>query len=216
MQITQSPYHTNTEVKEEKNLVVSWREFEVKAVQLAAAIGEDEWLPDAIIGIGRGGWELASALSRMLPGKPGSYMCKSYEQDGFCTGTVLKSSKDVCFIGELKGRVLVVDDLVEKGKTLEHTCNFIATTHKVDVRSAIMFRKSETEFEPNYYVDDVEADVWIHMPNEIYEKFDLSRLSKEELFRISKDPELAAKILDNLPGNPREKLSSDQISVLIK
>lgn len=213
--VTSSPF-TSLKLNEEKNLVVTWEQFEVKHLMLGAKILSSGWIPDAIIGIGRGGWAVADALSRILDVSSGAFMCKSYLKNGACEGSELKTSDGVAFIGELKGRVLVVDDLVEKGATLKFTNNFIKMTYNVDVKTAVVFRKSKTEFEPSFFVDDVEHDRWILLPGEIYERLDISQLSQEDLHGLSLNPELAVRLLGNLPLNPREKMSPDKMKWLLK
>ena len=209
--VTHSPFN-NLTLNEEKNLVVTWDQFEVKNVTLGIKIKLSGWNPRSIIGIGRGGWEVAAALSRIFNIKSGAFMCKSYEADGVCTPAKLKTASDITFVGELEAPVLVVDDLVEKGKTLEATVEFIKMKYKIDdIKSAVLFCKTKAAYIPDYYVDTVEFDRWIFLPNEIYERAALLNLPHEELNALLNKPELISKVLHNLPSNPREKMSMDQM-----
>lgn len=216
MQPVTSSILTSVALKEDKNLVVKWNDFEVKAVTLGTQILLSGWMPTAVIGIGRGGWEVAAALSRILRISSGAFMCKSYEVDGVCLGTVLKTANDITYVGSLEGPVLVCDDLVERGKTLEATAKFIETHYKIeDVKTAVLFCKTKTEYVPHYFVEEVDSDRWIFLPNEIYERLPLSKLPQEDLIKLSNSPELVAKLLENLPQNPRAKMSIEKMSHLI-
>lgn len=213
--VTSSPLNSFA-LKEEKNLVVTWKDFEIKSIILGTQILSSGWMPKAVIGIGRGGWEVAAALSRILHISSGAFMCKSYEVDGVCEGTVLKTANDITYVGNLEGPILVCDDLVERGRTLEGTAKFIETHYKIkDVRTAVLFCKTKTEYLPHYFVEKVDFDRWIFLPNEIYERVSLLHLSQKDLTKLSNNPELVGKLLEMLPQNPRAKMTNEQIKQII-
>ena len=126
------------------------------------------------------------------------------------------TSDGVAYIGTLKDKkILVVDDLVEKGITLKVTCDSIVDRYDVkeaDIKTAVVFCKTQAEFQPDLFVEIVEHDRWIFLPGEVYERVDITKLSQEDLKKISDDPVIAASLLKNLPNNPREKLSIDEIT----
>lgn len=220
MQVADShPITIFHEPKLEKNLVVTWEQFEVKLLQLGAKVLYSGWRPDAVIGIGRGGWAVADALSRILDVSSGAFMCKSYPEQGVGQAGKLLTSDNVAFIGTLTGKtILVVDDLVEKGLTLKATRDFIVNTYQIkeaDIKTAVVFCKTKAEFQPDLFIDTVEHDRWIFLPGEVYERVDISSLSTEDLNKISEDPRLAASILKSLSNNPREKMSLDQMIQII-
>lgn len=215
--VTGSPLSPSVEYKEEKNLVVTWRQFEVYCQSLGNEIDLDGWTPKAVIGIGRGGWEVAAALSRFFKIPSGAFMCKSYEVDGVCQSVDLKKANDVTFIGLLEGPVLIVDDMADKGHTLKGTYEFIKEKYRIeDVKTATIFCKTMTTFFPDYYVETVDPETWIHLPNEVHERFDIRTLPREVRVKLSKNPELIAKLLENLPENPREKLTVNQMLLLLE
>jgi hypoxanthine phosphoribosyltransferase len=73
--------------------------------------------------------------------------------------------------GELGGKVLLVDDLADSGVTLkrvqEHLQGqFPAVT---EVRSAVIWCKACSVLRPDYVVEFLPTNPWIHQPFEIYD-----------------------------------------------
>lgn len=216
MQPVNSLVLESSAIKIEKNLKVTWNQFEVKSLQLAMQVDLSGWQPRSILKIVRGGDEVGNALSRYFHIPCGSYVCKSYTAEGVCVGVKLKTANNATHIGELEEPVLIVDDLADKGHTLKATREFIKTHYKIeDVRTAVLYCKDETEYVPDYYVDLVPHDVWIFLPNEIYERVDTIKLSTEDKIKLSENPELIARMLENLPSNPRVKMSVEDAHRLI-
>lgn len=217
MQVIANPlYSPSVEQKEDKNMVVTWNQFEVKCLQLSMKIELSGWMPKSILKIVRGGDEVGNAISRYFHIRCGSYVCKSYEAEGECVGVELKTAENATHIGELEEPVLIVDDLADKGHTLKATREFIKTRYKIEnVRTAVLYCKTKTEYLPDYYIDLVPHDVWIFLPNEIYERIDTIKLSQEDKIRLRDNPELIARLLENLPSNPRNKMSLEYASELI-
>ena len=67
---------------------------------------------------------------------------------------------------ELKrtGYYLIVDDLVDSGVTMKRYCN-ILMHEKLRFKTATLYRKDITEFEPDFYVKTINK--WINFPWEM-------------------------------------------------
>lgn len=73
--------------------------------------------------------------------------------------------------GSLGGKVLLIDDLVDSGVTLERVQhhlkeNFPAVT---EVRSAVIWCKACSSVRPDFYLDYLASNPWIHQPFEEYD-----------------------------------------------
>jgi hypoxanthine phosphoribosyltransferase len=71
----------------------------------------------------------------------------------------------------LGDRVLLVDDMVDSGHTLEAVDRELPQRfpHITDMRTAVVWYKGCSVFKPDYYVDYLPDSPWIHQPFEIYD-----------------------------------------------
>ena len=73
--------------------------------------------------------------------------------------------------GEIAGKVLLVDDLADSGLTLNVVIkqlkeNYPAVT---EMRSAVIWTKAMSSFTPDYTVEFLPTNPWIHQPFESYD-----------------------------------------------
>ena len=113
--------------------------------------------PDAIVGIARGGLTLSHAIAEGLDIR---------EVQTLRTELYDKTLKRECLsiFGECSfkniSKVLVVDDIADSGDTLKAIMQYLTNNHeKVEFKSATLFYKKTSVFEPNIWVN--EADDWI-------------------------------------------------------
>jgi hypoxanthine phosphoribosyltransferase len=96
----------------------------------------------------------------------------SYRAD---SGTVQGNLDIARFIttpkGEIAGRVLLVDDLADTGHTLNAVIHQLRTNYKpiTELRSAVIWTKGVSTFQPDYSVDYLATNPWIHQPFEGYD-----------------------------------------------
>jgi hypoxanthine phosphoribosyltransferase len=74
--------------------------------------------------------------------------------------------------GEIAGKVLLVDDLADTGHTLKAVVdqlknNFVPIT---ELRTAVIWTKGVSAFAPDFSVDYLPTNPWIHQPFEPYDK----------------------------------------------
>ena len=129
-------------LREEKQpiRIVYWAEYEILLNKLACKIIDN--ISNAIIflhGIPRGGVIVATSLT---------YLNESF---------ALYLKNPICnnYMG-LDTKIIVVDDIVDSGKTAEPFMD------KYEV-GALFWRKGAS-FEPNFYAEKLETDVWIKFP----------------------------------------------------
>lgn len=197
---------------------VTWNEYEVKLLALALKVRQSGWVPDYILSIGRGGFTVGDALSRLLHKTVGVVMCSSYGGEGERFQGQLKIAEHVSIIGALKGRVLVVDDLVDSGKTLKRTKDFLLEKFPsiTEIKTGVVFTKPCTTVDPDYSVEMVKEGVWIYLPYEVFDRIKLDELPQEVLANVPEEnlPILAKALLENLSEDPSENLPIETIQSL--
>ena len=68
-------------------------------------------------------------------------------------------------------RVLIVDDVADTGHTLNAVINQLRNNYKpiTELRSAVIWTKGVSSFKPDYSVDFLSTNPWIHQPFEGYD-----------------------------------------------
>ena len=77
--------------------------------------------------------------------------------------------------------VLLVDDLVDSGVTLKRSIEWLQLRYGFyidEIRSAVLWYKNCSVIEPDYYVDYLPDNPWIHQPFEKYEQMSAKELAE--------------------------------------
>lgn len=158
------------------DLYVSWSEYHQKIEQLAVKIYDSGWQFQQILCLARGGLRVGDILSRLYRKPLAVLSTASYrapEASGVAMRGQLTISRNLTMTTpELQVPLLVVDDLVDSGITLRETLPWLHHHHGVEqdqIRTAVLWCKACTEFMPDYYVDYLATNPWIHQPFECYE-----------------------------------------------
>jgi hypoxanthine phosphoribosyltransferase len=121
---------------------------------------------DAIIGIGRGGLIPATLLSYKLNVKViNNFQLQSYDDRDIPEAFKLWQMPDDAFVKYYSGdnTILVVDDLSDKGNTLDFIKRFFE--HKnVNLHFVTLYIKTGTSFVPNLYVREYSTEEWLVFP----------------------------------------------------
>ncbi len=136
---------------------VSWNEFESLSIELAKNILDSGKKFTAIVGVSRGGLLLARLLSSILK-LPMGVIDAKYVQNKYVI------DEHVSTIFELKGDILLVDDVLEiisKEIILKIKKNY---KHVTSVSSASIFYKTNNNFKPDFYVNNVKDMLTIIFP----------------------------------------------------
>jgi len=80
--------------------------------------------------------------------------------------------------GEIAGRVLLVDDLADSGHTLKAVIELLRNKYApiTELRSAVIWTKQVSIFTPDYSVEDLPTNPWIHQPFEGYDSLSPEKL----------------------------------------
>ncbi|HVV95470.1 MAG TPA: xanthine phosphoribosyltransferase, partial [Hyphomicrobiales bacterium] len=144
----------------EKSFPVSWDQFHRDARALAWRLaGQGSW--DAVVCITRGGLVPAAIVARELNIRIVETVCvASYDYKNQGTINVLKEvAAAVSGLGEGGSRVLVVDDLVDTGKTARVVREMLPKAHFATVYAKPMGRPLVDTF-----ITEVSQDTWIYFP----------------------------------------------------
>jgi hypoxanthine phosphoribosyltransferase len=155
-----------------KHLYVSYDEYHNLIEKLALKVHQSGWEFDTILCLARGGMRPGDILSRIFD-KPLAIMStSSYRADA---GTVQGRLDIARFIttpkGEIAGKVLLVDDLADTGHTLKAVIDTLKNHYEpiTELRSAVIWTKGVSTFIPDYSVDFLPTNPWIHQPFEGYD-----------------------------------------------
>jgi len=155
-----------------EDLYVTWDEYHRMIEQLALQVYESDYRFDSILCLARGGLRVGDVISRIYDMPLAILAASSYRE----AGGMRQGSLDIAeFIsktgGEIAGRVLLVDDLVDSGVTLTRVVGHLKQrfTAIVEVRTAVLWYKAVSSYRPDYHVQYLPTSPWIHQPFEEYD-----------------------------------------------
>jgi len=155
-----------------KHLYVSYDEYHNLIEKLALKVHQSGWEFDNILCLARGGMRPGDILSRIFD-KPLAIMStSSYRADAGTTQGYLDIARFITTPrGEIAGKVLLVDDLADTGHTLNAVIRLLKTSYAPisELRSAVIWTKGVSTFTPDYSVEFLPTNPWIHQPFEGYD-----------------------------------------------
>lgn len=173
------------------DLYVSWSEYHQKIEQLAVKIYQSNWQFDQIICLAKGGLRVGDILSRIYKLPLGILATSSYAGSGKQTrGSLTVAQHLTMTCNNLGSHILLVDDLVDSGVTIKQTIPWLNKNYSSqikEIRTAVLWYKACSEVVPDYYVDYLTDNPWIHQPFEQYEQIDLAELTLKTGASISKN-----------------------------
>jgi hypoxanthine phosphoribosyltransferase len=159
-------------ISTDKDLWVSWDDYHRAIEGLARMVHDSGWQFDQVLCLARGGLRPGDIFSRIFDVPLAILSTSSYREDvGRVQGTLDIAKHITMTKGSLSGRVLLLDDLVDSGVTLENVQvhlreNFPAVT---EVRSAVIWCKACSSVRPDYFLEYLATNPWIHQPFEEYD-----------------------------------------------
>jgi uncharacterized protein len=155
------------------DLHVSWTEYHQTIEQLAAQIYQSGWEFNQIVCLAKGGLRVGDILARIYD-LPLAILSTSSYRSGAQTRSTLVFSRDLTMTTpSLGSHILLVDDLVDSGVTLQKTIPWLQHHYGFyieEIRTAVLWWKACSIIQPDYYVDYLPDNPWIHQPFERYEK----------------------------------------------
>ena len=155
-----------------KHLYVSYDEYHNLIEKLAIRLHQSGWQFDTILCLARGGMRPGDILSRIFD-KPLAIMStSSYRAEAGTRQGMLDIARYITTPrGEIAGKVLLVDDLADTGKTLAAVIDQLRNDYKpiTELRSAVIWTKGVSAFKADYSVEFLPTNPWIHQPFEGYD-----------------------------------------------
>jgi hypoxanthine phosphoribosyltransferase len=128
------------------------------------------YIPDAIIGLGRGGLIPATLLSYRLNIKSlFCYTLRSYSDDNKQTNEYITVQEPGIGISDYKDKnVLIIDDLADTGETFIHARKVLQDKYGLqNIKTASICIKANTKHIPDFYIQEYPAEKWLNFPWEI-------------------------------------------------
>jgi uncharacterized protein len=151
------------------DLYLSWDEYHQTIEQLAVKIETSGWRFDQILCLARGGLRVGDSLSRIFHKPLAILATSSYrgEEERY-RGQLTIAQHITMTTPSLGANLLLVDDLVDSGITLQKTIPWLHHHHpKVEIiKTAVLWYKAHSIYVPDYYVTYLPDNPWIHQPFE--------------------------------------------------
>ncbi len=153
--------------------LISWRRVHLLARQLAFMINGDNFQPDVIVAIARGGYVPARILCDFLDVNTLASIRVEHYLPGASKQKIARLTDPLAI--DIKGKnVLVVDDVNDTGDTLEVAVQHLKEFSPTDVRVAVLNQKITSDFRPDYFAHRIIKWRWLIYPWAVME--DISAL----------------------------------------
>jgi hypoxanthine phosphoribosyltransferase len=165
------------------DLYISWSEYHQKIEQLAVSIYQSGWDFNQIVCLAKGGLRVGDTLSRIYKQPLAILSVSSYGgANNQMRGAVTFAHDLTMTTANLGNRVLLVDDLVDSGISLKRTLVWLDRRYGFyidEIRTAVLWYKACSVIAPDYYVDYLPENPWIHQPFEPYEQMTPATLAEK-------------------------------------
>ncbi|MBT9311709.1 phosphoribosyltransferase [Leptothoe kymatousa] len=166
------------------DLYVSWSDYYQAIENLAIAIHQSGWQFNQIVCLAKGGLRIGDILCRIYDQPLAILSTASYGGDGNKTRGAITFSQDLSMTTpNLGSHVLLVDDLVDSGESLKRSISWLQHRYGFyidDLKTAVIWYKACSVIKPDYYIDYLDTNPWIHQPFEKYEEMNIKQLSQNQ------------------------------------
>lgn len=163
------------------DLYVTWSDYHQKIEQLAVNVHQSGWQFNQIVCLAKGGVRVGDLLSRIYDLPLAILSTSSYGgANNQVRGSITISRDLTMTTPNLGSHVLLVDDLVDSGVTLKKALVWLDRKYGFyieDIRTAVLWYKQCSVIAPDYYVDYLPENPWIHQPFEKYERMSPAELA---------------------------------------
>jgi len=166
-------------------LIINFKEYTKIVEKLAVQIHKN-YQPTVLVGIMRGAAPILDILSRILKLPIAYIVIQSYSGEG-----MEDQQGELMFAREISSlannddfkKVLLIDDLSDTGltlnKSIEWLKNYPQTKDYIEeVKTACLWKKKSSTFEPDFCSVRLESDPWIVQPTEHYEEISIEEIIK--------------------------------------
>ena len=167
-----------------EKLFISWDDYNSTVEKLAVEINEN-YKPDLLIGIMRGGAPIIDVLSRVFKLKCAYLAVESYSGKNIedQQGELIFSREISSTVQEMRGHLLLCDDLSDTGVTLNRSIEWLKNYPQLkgkikSIKTAVLWKKADSTFEPDFCAQKLKDNPWIVQPFEKYEEIRIEDLKK--------------------------------------
>ena len=169
-----------------EKLIINFDEY-TKIVEKLAILIHKNYKPTVLVGIMRGAAPIIDILSRILKLPIAYIVIQSYSGKGMEDKQgQLMFAREISSLAESKDfdKVLLVDDLSDTGltlnKSIEWLKNYGPTKNYIqEVKTACLWKKKSSTFEPDFCPIRLESDPWIVQPTEHYEELSINEIIRQ-------------------------------------
>lgn len=154
------------------DLWVAWDEYHHAIERLALLVHESGWQFDQILCLARGGLRPGDVFSRIFDVPLAILSTSSYREEAGTTQGELDIARHITMSkGTLGGRILLIDDLVDSGVTLERVQRHLSKQFPAvtEIKTAVIWYKACSSVVPDFYLEHLPSNPWIHQPFEEYD-----------------------------------------------
>jgi hypoxanthine phosphoribosyltransferase len=162
------------------DLWVSWDDYHRAIEELAVRVFQSGWQFDQILCLARGGLRLGDVFSRIFQVPLAILSTSSYRKDAGTQRGDIDIAKHVTTpTGSLAGKVLLIDDLVDSGITMDNVQKHLQEHFPdvTEVKSAVIWYKACSSIRPDFYLEYLPNNPWIHQPFEAYDHVRIQELA---------------------------------------
>ena len=167
-------------------LIIDWKEYNLIVEKLAIQIHQSGFKPNMLIGIMRGGAPIIDVLSRVFKLKCAYLAVESYSGEGTedQQGELVFSREMSSTVQEMKGKILLCDDLSDTGVTLNKSIDWLKKYPPLQgninsIKTAVLWKKKASTFEPDFCAQNLYFILFIVQPFERYEETGIEDLVKK-------------------------------------
>ncbi|MBK9739149.1 MAG: phosphoribosyltransferase [Actinobacteria bacterium] len=141
--------------------ILTYEDFGVGIRWIAQQVVDDDWIPDAILGVVRGGLFVAAGIAYALDIKDVRHVnIEFYTDAGVTLPEPILIGDQPHLLDLVHRRVLVADDVADTGATLHFLRKLLPADS--DVRVAVLYEKPHTTYAPE--IAWRSTDKWIRFP----------------------------------------------------
>ena len=169
-----------------EKLIISFEEYTNIVEKLAIEIHKN-YKPTVLVGIMRGAAPIIDILSRILKLPIAYIVIQSYSGKGIedQQGQIM-FAREISSLAQDKdfSKVLLIDDLSDTGLTLNKSIEWLKNYEPIkrfikDVKTACLWKKKSSTFEPDFCPIKLNSDPWIVQPTEHYEELSIEEIIKK-------------------------------------
>ncbi len=166
-----------------EKLIISFDQY-INIVEKLAIDIHKKYKPTVLVGIMRGAAPIIDILSRILKLPIAYIVIQSYSGKGTEDQQgQLMFAREISSLANEKdfNKVLLIDDLSDTGLTLNKSIEWLKGYEPVkdyikEVKTACLWKKKSSTFEPDFCPVRLESDPWIVQPTEHYEELSIEEI----------------------------------------